>query len=354
MNEEPVASNGEGGTGPQRLSGTTKRRRRWPLVLIVTVAAVLVGSVLLVSTYIVSVDRAVAGNLQHTNSMPAETPTIQTGQTTRPRARNDQSPRPAPTENGALNIVLIGVDEAQSGASRSDALMVMHLDADRRHAYLISFPRDMYVTIPGHGRNKINAAYAFGGTSLTVSTLEGLLDTRMDHVVVVDFEGFIELTDELGGVRVHNQHASVNEGFRFPRGDITVRGDAALAYVRQRKELPNGDLDRAERQRSVIVGIIAQGLDPETMSRPQQFLAFVSGVARHVTVDDGLTMKAIRSIALSLRLSPSDVTSLQAPISGFGMTRTGQSIDVVDTKRLKTLARDLQDDTLASYPTGDR
>lgn len=80
-------------------------------------------------------------------------------------------------------------DAANSGAGRSDTLIVLHLSGDRRHAYLISFPRDMYVPIPGRGKNKINAAFAFGGPQLAVRTLEGLLDTRMDHVALIDFDG---------------------------------------------------------------------------------------------------------------------------------------------------------------------
>ena len=293
-----------------RAGGTGKPGRKWLVVLVSTLAVVLVGGLSLGSVYAVSVGRSVDTNLQRTNSMPAETPTTprkqapsQTGTT----SRVDAKPRPAPTENGALNIVLIGADDAAGGASRSDALMVLHLDADRRHAYLISFPRDMYVSIPEHGRNKINAAYAFGGTALTVRTLEGLLETRMDHVAVIDFHGFTELTEELGGVQVATSTRRSSGGFRFPSGDITVSGDEALAYVRQRKELPNGDLDRAERQRAVMLGILTKSLSRETISNPQRFLAFTSGVARHVTVDDALTIKAIRTIALSLRLGPDDV-----------------------------------------------
>ncbi len=317
-------------------------------MVIGALALVAGGSFLLSSLYAVSVEQSVNANLRRTNAMPAETPTAPpAGVGGAPRA--DTKPRPAPTQNGALNLVLLGADDAAGGSSRSDALMVLHLDADRRHAYLISFPRDMYVPIPGHGRNKINAAYAFGGTALTVRTLEGLLDTRMDHVAVVDFDGFVKLTEELGGVEVHNKHASQNYGYRFPRGEITLSGDEALAYVRQRKELPSGDLDRAERQRAVISGILAKGLSADTISDPQRFLSFTSGLARHVSVDDALTPKAIRRILLSLRLGTDDITSLQAPISGFGATRAGQSIDIVDTKRLARMARALQDDTLADY-----
>ena len=82
-------------------------------------------------------------------------------------------------------------DPDNEANGRSDSIMVVHLNTKRTKAYIISFPRDMYVNIPGHGKNKINAAFAFGGAPLTVRTLESLSDVRMDHVVLVDFEGFI-------------------------------------------------------------------------------------------------------------------------------------------------------------------
>jgi polyisoprenyl-teichoic acid--peptidoglycan teichoic acid transferase len=227
--------------------------------------------------------------------------------------------------------------------------MVMHLAADRKSAYMISFPRDMYVPIPGHGKNKINAAFAFGGPQLTVRTLEGLLDTRMDHVALIDFEGFMTLTEELGGVTVYNKYATVSRGYRFPVGNVTLRGEEALAYVRERYQLPRGDLDRAERQRVVLQAILAKGLAKETITNPAKFVSFVRGVSHHVTVDDQLTEKELRNTALSLRLRPRDIKMLQAPISGFGTSPTKQSIDIVDKKKLKELAKALQNDHMDTY-----
>jgi LCP family protein required for cell wall assembly len=227
--------------------------------------------------------------------------------------------------------------------------MVLHLAADRRSAYLISFPRDLWVPIPLRGRNKINAAYAFGGASLTVRTLEDLLDVRMDHVVQVDLDGFVALTSELGGVRVYNKHPSVSNGYNFPVGWITVSGEQAEAYVRERKQLPRGDLDRSERHRAVVQAMLTKGLSGDTIKNPRRFLAFTSGVARHVTVDEELTPDVLRKTALSLRLSPSDIASVQAPVARFGRSPDGQSIDIVDEAKMKELATALRDDAMAGY-----
>ena len=118
-----------------------------------------------------------------------------------------------------------------------------------------------------------------------VQTLESLLGTRMDHVVMVDFEGFIKLTESLGGVTVKNKNAFSSHGFDYPKGEITIAGEEALWFVRERKSLPNGDLDRAENQRMVIKAIVAKGLSPEIVANPTAFTGFISGVAEHVTVD---------------------------------------------------------------------
>lgn len=319
-------------------------RRRWLPVVLSGFGVLLAVAMIMTALYGVSVDRAVNHNLQRADALPEAATAGAPGAMPRPTkgARAGDS----------INFVLIGSDSRAPGAAqggRSDVLMVIHLSGDRRQAYLVSFPRDMYVPIPGYGRNKINAAFAFGGPKLTVRTLEGLLDTRMDHVVVVDFDGFIAVTEELGGVTVYNRYRSVSGGYTFETGWITLVGPQALAYVRERKQLPRGDLDRAERQRAVVQAILAKGLRKDTLANPPRFLAFARGVARHVTVDDQLTAAEIRKTALSLRLTAEDVVSLQAPISGLGTSPDGQSIDVVDQAKLEELARALRTDTMADY-----
>jgi LCP family protein required for cell wall assembly len=227
--------------------------------------------------------------------------------------------------------------------------MVVHLNKAHDQAYITSFPRDMWVDIPGHGKGKINAAFAYGGTKLMVQTLESLLGTRMDHVVMVDFEGFIKLTESLGGVTVKNKTAFSSHGFDYPKGEITIAGEKALWFVRERKSLPNGDLDRAENQRTVIKAIVAKGLSPEIIANPAAFTSFIGGVAEHVTVDSSLSDEIIRDLALSLRLTANDITLLQAPISGFGTSPDGQSIDVVDEAQLAALGKAMKSDAMAAY-----
>lgn len=258
---------------------------------------------------------------------------------------------PDPDKGHPVNILMIGSDSRDkvSGDGRSDTIMVLHLDADRKNAYLISFPRDMWVDIPGHGKNKINAAYSFGGPQLSVATLEQLTGVRMDHVAQVNFEGFISLTNTLGGVTINNTHAFSSHGYNYPKGEITIQGPKALWFVRERHSLPNGDLDRAANQRKVVQAIMAKGLSGGTISNPLKFNSFVSGIAEDVTVDNSLTNSEIRKIALSLRMSPANIKQIQAPIAGFNTVPGVGDVDVVDQPKMKELAKDLKQDDLGAY-----
>lgn len=252
--------------------------------------------------------------------------------------------------NVGVNFVLMGVDKRDGDRGRSDSLMVAHLSGDRKNLYLISFPRDMWVTIPGRGKDKINAAFAYGGTALTVSTLQELLRSRMDHVGMIDMEGFVRLTDVIGGVTIDNPYGFTIDGETFPAGPLELSGERALLFCRARYMLPNGDLDRARNQRLVLKAIISKGLSPSMVSNPAAFTSFVGGVANTMQVDTTLTDERIRELFLSLRItSGDDVREMQAPISGFGTSPGGASIDVVDEARMAELATAIRTDTVGAY-----
>jgi len=312
----------------------------WPRVLIVA-AVVLVLALAAAAIYAVTIDRSVTQNITRGVDLPGDTPSP--GETARPTKE--------PLETGTLNYVLLGSDSRDpnhEGNGRSDSVMVVHLNAERNKAYIISFPRDMYVDIPGYGKNKLNAAFAFGGPPLTVRTLEDLTGVRMDHVVLVDFEGFIKLTEDLGGVTVVNKTEFSSHGFDYPKGKITIKGQRALWFVRERHALPGGDLDRAENQRAVIKAVVAKGLSAGVVSDPATFTKFIGNVARNLVVDNSLSDDEIRRTALSLRLSSKDIELMQAPLSGFAK-EGGQSVDIVDQAKLAELGEALKNDTVEDY-----
>jgi len=314
-----------------------KRRRLLPKIVIA-------ASVLLVAVigagfwYAATIDRSLTENINRGIELPTDSSSVR--------------PPKEPHETGTLNYVLLGSDSrdpGNEGNGRSDTIMLVHLNAKRTKAYIVSFPRDMYVNIPGYGRNKINAAFAFGGTPLAVRTLESLTGVRMDHVALIDFEGFIRLTQDLHGVTVMNKTAFSSHGFDFPTGKITISGEEALWFVRERHQLPGGDLDRAENQRNVIKAIVQKGLSAKVISDPATFTTFLGNVAKYLTVDNDLSDDEITRTAHSLRLTGKDVDLLQAPISGYGTSRDGQSIDIVDTAKMAELATALKKDKLSEY-----
>ncbi|AXE39866.1 LCP family protein [Acidipropionibacterium virtanenii] len=250
----------------------------------------------------------------------------------------------------------MGSDSRGSDQGRSDSLMVAHLSGDRETLYLVTFLRDMWVTIPANksvphdSKAKINAAYSWGGPALTIKTLQNLTGVTMDHAAIIDFEGFIKLTDELGGVTVNNPQASTNLGYTFKKGTITLKGEQALAYVRQRYNLANGDLDRAARQRAVVTAIIDKTLSGGVLANPKKFNDVMASASQTMTVDSGLTNANIRKIATSLKFrSGAGVVPVQAPISGFGKSADGQAYDIVDEAGMKALSAALKNDTMADY-----
>ena len=269
-------------------------------------------------------------------------------------------PLPVVTDPGAdpgaqpMNFAILGSDSRGSDQGRSDVLMLAHLNAAHDKLYLISFPRDMYVSIPGYGKNKINAAYAFGGPPLTIKTLKAMLDVPINHAATIDFEGFIGLSDAIGGVSFTNDITFTSKWFgqsiTFPKGPITLSGNDLLIYCRERHAVPKGDLDRAHHQRIVLKAMIQKLGSRETLTNPSAVLQVADQLGSFITLDGQFTNDAIVDLATSLHLNGSgSIVDLQAPISGFGRSPAGASIDVVDTKKLSSLAKALQGDDMDSY-----
>jgi LCP family protein required for cell wall assembly len=324
-------------SGPDGDVATPKMRRLLPKILI-GAAVLLVAAIGAGLYYAATIDRSLTENLNRGVELPTD--------------ESSARPPKEAQETGTLNYVLLGSDSrdpGNDGNGRSDTILVVHLNAKRNKAYIISFPRDMYVNVPGYGRNKINAAFAFGGAPLAVRTLESLTGVRMDHVALIDFEGFIRLTEDLHGVTVTNKTAFSSHGFHYPKGKITIAGEEALWFVRERKLLPGGDLDRAENQRNVIKAIVQKGLSVRVISDPATFINFLGNVAKYLTVDNDLSDEEIKRTAHSLRLTGKGIDLLQAPISGFATTRDGQSIDVVDTAKMAELSSAMKKDKLSEY-----
>ena len=273
--------------------------------------------------------------------------------------------RPTKTD-GSINVLLMGSDrrsEQQTtggdaaadswipGAQRSDTLMVLHISGDRDSASVVSIPRDSYVHVPGHGDDKVNAAFSYGGPSLAVETIENLTNLRLDHIALIDWEGFERLTDALGGVTV-----SVPETVNDPKNDRTwtkgsheLDGDEALKYVRQRYGLPGGDFDRIMRQQAFLRTLLGKTLSGDTLTSPTKLYDVLDSVTANLSVDEDWSVGDMRGLAWSMRgLRTDDVTFTTVPIKGTGMI-DGASVVLLDKPAGEEMWDSMRDDDFGTW-----
>ncbi|MGY1769927.1 LCP family protein [Blastococcus sp. SYSU D00813] len=272
----------------------------------------------------------------------------------------DEDARPAaptpeqPTAEDPLTFLLVGsdtratADEGVAEGGRSDAIMIARFAGDRRHAQLVSIPRDSWVEIPGHGMNKINAAYAFGGPTLLIQTVEQLTQVRIDHYVTIDFAGIIQVTDDLGGVDVVVAETTSNGPYTFPAGVNHLDGDQARWYLGQRYGLSGGDFDRVRRQQQFLQAMFTQLFSSDTFTDPGRLDSALRAVTSAVAVDDTLSNTDLLSLAYSLRdLTPDNVEAFTAPVLGTGREGAASVVylDAVTCERMWTY---LRSDSLAA------
>ena len=239
----------------------SRRRRRNRTVLVVALVLLLVP-VLVVGGYLAWLNQIVTNNVKNELLLPdgSEAGALPT----------DAGGNPVPLPAGkGTNYLIIGGDAGPGrSGSRSDVMVLAHVPADHRNVTLIHFPRDLYVSIPGKGKNKLNAAYAFGGAPLLVTTMQNLLGVKIDHVAITGFENFKAMTDAVGGVDVDVEEASNSDGNQFDEGVMHMDGTQALAFVRERKQLSEGDISRGRRELAVIKAIMLKGLEPRRHHQP--------------------------------------------------------------------------------------
>lgn len=273
----------------------------------------------------------------------------------------DESERPDPAPVGAngeaaLTYLLVGSDkpyyalpEEDQVATRSDVIIMLRISGDRQNIQFISIPRDSWVPIPGRESNKINDAFAVGGPTLLVRTVEALTDVRIDHYAAINFENFVDVTDALGGVDVNVAETVAVGETVFEAGVNHLNGEEALTYVRQRYGLPGGDLDRVQRQQSylrgMLGGIFAQDLLGDLGRTDDLLVALTSAVS----VDDALSNVDLLQLAYSLRGVTADTVSFfTAPVAGRG--REGiQDVLYLDEELCDRLWGYLREDSLPQH-----
>ena len=179
-----------------------------------------------------------------------------------------------------ISILLLGIDSGDLGRTeqgRSDSIMVATINPNTQKMTLLSIPRDTYAEIVGHGTSdKINHAYAFGGTVMSINSVQKLLDIPIDYYITVNMAGIQEIVDVVGGVDVDSPLAFTNTGYSFTEGMNHLDGASALAFARMRYEDPKGDTGRQGRQRLIIEGVIKKIVSPNSLMNYQDILASLS------------------------------------------------------------------------------
>lgn len=329
--------------------GAERRKKKRLRAIVLSAMAVLLVALLGAGYYLF--------NLQHAFNSKTNTVALNFTQ-----EQEDARPVKDP-DDGSMNILLVGVDHAddnseQSAAldgavsQRSDSMMLVHIPENRSQIYIMSTVRDMYVDIPGYGKNKLNAAVSFGGIPLLVQTMEGLFDTKVDHVAMIDFDGFKELSTALGGVTVQNDipFTAHDTDYFYPEGEITLEGDRALRFVRERKSFINGDYQRVANQRKFIAAAASQMLSADTLTNPVKLYDIVDKVSPYLTFDSGFDAATLVGLGMQLKnVDTNNLAMFTMPTAGSSTSADGQSIELPSEQAILQIREALKSDTMDEY-----
>jgi len=269
--------------------------------------------------------------------------------------------------SGPLNILVAGVD-VRSGltprqqyllhvghdvSSNSDTLMIVHVSADHHSVEVVSVPRDSWVNIPGHGMNKINAAFGLGGPALMVRTVAQDTGLVINDYIEVNFLGFVRVIDALGGVNICLPYAVDDSysGLKMAAGVHHVNGITALEFARDRHSFALSDLARIGDQQQLLSSMFREALGSGTLANPLKLASFLSAVTSAVTVDQSLN---VAKLADELRgISMNEVTFTTVPIGNYNYTApSGQSALLWDNSAATALFTQLKNDHVQPKSAG--
>ncbi len=235
-------------------------------------------------------------------------------------------------------------DVAAAGGQRTDTIMVAHLPDNSTKPTLLSLPRDSQVKIPGHGTNKINAAFSLGGPKLLAQTVEGATGLHIDHYAEIGFGGFAKIVEAIGGVEmcIDKDMNDTVTGISIKAGcPQTLDGREALGFVRMRHSdaTPRSDLDRVANQRKFIGALVSQIASPGTLLNPFDFFPLLSAAPDALTMDSGDHVHNLAGLAIAMRgISSGGVVTTTVPV-------TSGSAENWDKNKSKQLFDALKNDT---------
>lgn len=242
-------------------------------------------------------------------------------------ALQDYSGRPADTPG--TTWLLVGSDSREdltdeqktdlatgdAEGKRTDTIMLLHVPDSGVEPTLISLPRDTLVDIPGHGQQKLNAAFSYGGGALLAQTVEGLTGMRIDRYAEIGFGGFAGVVDSIGGVEMclDEPMNDPKAGLDLPAGCQTLNGAQALGYVRTRASA-NADLDRIDRQRKFLSALLSKASSAGTLANPFKAVPLALKSTGTLTVDDGCHLWHLASMGMAM--GSDGLVTTTVPIAG--------------------------------------
>ncbi|PEC12745.1 LytR family transcriptional regulator [Bacillus toyonensis] len=217
------------------------------------------------------------------------------------REKSDLRTKDVEITKQPFTILIMGIEDyATDGQNgRTDSLMFATVNPKTQRISLMSIPRDSRVPIVGKDKeDKINAAHAYGGEQMAIKTVEGFLKVPVDHYIKIDFQGFKGIVDAVGGVTVdvpfdfwERSDVDYYKKIQFKQGQQNLNGEEALAYVRMRKQDPNGDYGRAARQRQLLAAVAQKLNSASTVFKIKDLTAVVGKyIKTDIPISDGLAL----------------------------------------------------------------
>jgi LCP family protein required for cell wall assembly len=256
------------------------------------------------------------------------------------------APRNANTNlgTGPLNYLVLGMDAREGRQAqdpslvRSDTMLLVHVAKGLGSAFIVSIPRDSYVDIPAAGtwpggKDKINAAIAYGGVSLTAKTIYNLSQIPVDGAMIINFAGVVRMVDAVGGVHVCVPYDVPNFFADFPqyangwsKGCHDMKGEEAEVFMRQRHDVPGGDFGRIKSQQLVMKALAEKATSAGVLTNPSKLDSLLVTAAQSITIDNSMNL---RDLAFALKgIKPSNITFATAPYIGTMQTDAGSSVEL--------------------------
>lgn len=275
-----------------------KKKPKWPKVLGIVFLVLLIGG----GGYAFMVYKSLTDAVE-TMHQPID------------REKSDKRPEKITLDKREpFSVLMLGVDERSGDKGRSDTMIVLTVNPNNKSIKMLSIPRDTRTEIVGKGlEDKINHAYAFGNEEMSMATVENFLDIPLDYYIKVNMEGFKDIVDAVGGITVNSSLAFNQGGHKFAEGANNLNGDAALAYVQMRKQDPNGDFGRQDRQRQIIQGVIKKGISVNSLTN---FDDIFGALGKNVRTN--MTFAEMKDIQKNYRDAAGNIE--QMTISGNGQT----------------------------------